>query len=542
MVLQMRSGQSRSGYVAQLRAAQYIRMSTDHQQCSPVFQRQAIAEYASAHNIRIVQDYEDAGISGLTLRERPALMRLLVDVESPARKFTTVLVYDVSRWGRFQDVDEAAFYEYSCRRAGVKVVYVAEPFENDGSPATCVMKALKRAMAGEFSREISRKVFLGHCVSVQRGYHSGGPPGYGLQRILVDANRGVRRPLARYEYKSIQTDRVILKPGPDHEVALVRKMFEWYGMRGVNTANIAARLNDFGICNGAGRPWLARNILQILRNEKYIGTNIYSRTSSKLDSAWEQLPETEWLRVPNAFEPVVDRRAFAAVQKKLRQARRVPTREELVADLRKVIARAGTLNQATLQRYASAPSVKSVMREFGSLYEAYKVVGYTPKLNPERSENRFFERRMERLLADITIEALERLGHDVAYAKHTDTLCIDHALRLQLVVRSPWLIHDHLPYWVARWPDCFAIDFLIYGRIERAGTTLLDFHVFPRGSLKPGTYTVIHRNGISHFEAFRREDLKALIELSDAVPLESLNDATLRNRASIKSGASRGPE
>lgn len=104
-----------------LLAAQYIRMSTDHQQCSPVFQGQAIADYALTHNIRIVRDYEDAGISGLTLRLRLALTQLLVDVVCPTRKFSIVLVYDVSRWGRFQDVDEAAFYEYACRRAGVKV-------------------------------------------------------------------------------------------------------------------------------------------------------------------------------------------------------------------------------------------------------------------------------------------------------------------------------------------------------------------------------------------------------------------------------------
>ncbi|CAB3740853.1 hypothetical protein R8871_06639 [Paraburkholderia graminis C4D1M] len=115
-------------------AAQYIRMSTDHQEYSPVLQRQAIAEYARAHNIHVVTDYEDAGISGLTFRQRPALVQLLLDVENPKRKFSKVLVFDVSRWGRFQDVDEAAFYEYACRRAGVEVIYVAESFANDGSP------------------------------------------------------------------------------------------------------------------------------------------------------------------------------------------------------------------------------------------------------------------------------------------------------------------------------------------------------------------------------------------------------------------------
>jgi DNA invertase Pin-like site-specific DNA recombinase len=165
----------RTQHATPVRAAQYIRMSTDHQEYSPVFRREAIARYAAAHGIRVVRDYEDAAISGLTLRERPALIQLLIDVENPARRFTSVLVYDVSRWGRFQDVDESAFYEYTCRRAGVDVIYVAEPFENDSSPATSILKALKRAMAGEFSREMSRKVFLGHCLNVRRGFHAGGP-------------------------------------------------------------------------------------------------------------------------------------------------------------------------------------------------------------------------------------------------------------------------------------------------------------------------------------------------------------------------------
>ncbi|MFM0732862.1 recombinase family protein [Paraburkholderia sediminicola] len=513
----------RSGFIAPLRAAQYVRMSTDHQQCSPIFQRQAIAEYAAAHNIRIVRDYEDAGISGLTLRERPALTQLLVDVENPARKFTIILVYDVSRWGRFQDVDEAAFYEYACRRAGVKVVYVAEPFENDASPATCVMKALKRAMAGEFSREISRKVFLGHCVNVQRGYHSGGPPGYGLQRVLVDAHNGTRRPLAPYQYKSLQTDRVVLAPGPPHEAALVRKIFEWYAARGTTATIIARRLNDFGICNGAGRPWLPRNILQILHNEKYIGTNVYSRTSSKLDAAWEQLPTEDWIRVPGAFEPVVGAQIFGTVQRKLAQIRHTPSRDEIVSGLRKVMEKAGKLNQATLKRYRSAPSVERVMHEFGSLYGAYEEIGYSPHLNPERSRNRHVERRTERALAEITIEVLQGLGHEVKFEKHTNVMCVDNALRLQLVVRSSWLIHGHSPYWVARWPDCFAIDFLVYARIERATPELLDFYFFPRGSLTHGKYTVIHRNGVSNFKDLRRPDLKSLVELSDAVPLEVLD-------------------
>ncbi|MFL9888280.1 recombinase family protein [Paraburkholderia agricolaris] len=511
-----------------LRAVQYIRMSTDHQEYSPVFQRQAIADYAVAHHIRIVRDYEDAGISGLTLRERPALIQLLLDVDSPQRKFATVLVYDVSRWGRFQDVDEAAFYEYACRRAGVNVIYVAEPFDNDGSPTTSVLKALKRAMAAEFSREMSRKVFLGHCLNVQRGFHTGGPPGYGLRRVLLDADRHIRHSLDRYEYKSVQTDRVIIAPATGGEAAVVRKIYEWYATQPITAAAIGRRLNDFGICNGFGRPWQGQNILNILRNEAYIGTNVYSRTTSKLATPWERVPERDWIRVPGAFEPVVDKRIFAAVQQKMERARRRPTRDEITDGLYKVIKRAGKLSQATLRHYRSAPSVEQVMREFGSLNEAYKAIGYAPNLDPARSENRATERLMEKQVADIATEVLRSRGHEVQYEKHTDTLCLDACLRLKLVVRSPWLIGGHVPYWVARWPDCFPVDFLVYGRIERVDAELLDFHIFPRGSLVPGAYTVVHRHGQSHFKAYQHPDLRPLLDIAQNSPLEVLASPTYR--------------
>ncbi|MFC0575899.1 recombinase family protein [Paraburkholderia solisilvae] len=502
-----------------IRAAQYLRMSTDMQEYSLSFQRDAIAEYASRNRLRVVETYEDAGISGLTLKERPALTKLLVDVINPARRFSVLLVFDVSRWGRFQDVDESAFYEYTCRRAGVRVVYVAEPFENDGSPVACIMKALKRAMAGEFSRDMSRKVFLGICVNVERGFHAGGPPPYGMQRLLVNSKDGVKRTLALHEYKNIQTDRIVLTPGPPHEAALVRKIFEWYMQKDASGASIARRLNDIGIVNRAGRPWCGQVILDILRNETYIGTNVYSRTSSKLDSGWKRIPPADWIRIPGAYLPLIDKHVFGKAQEKLRNWHARPTREDIIAGLQKVVTKQGRLNQKLLRHYRSAPSVEQVVHEFGSLYDAYKEIGYPPNLDPERSENRNVERKTEHLLADLLLEEMRCRGHHAEYAKHTGTLCIDRTLRVQLVVRSTWLIHGKLPYWVARWPDCFAIDFLVYARIERSGKDLLDFHIFPRGSLKPGVYTVIYRNGRSFFEHFRHRDLRMLLALSDTVPV-----------------------
>ena len=107
----------------QIRAAQYLRMSTEHQKYSTANQSDAIGVFAAARGIKIVATYEGAGKSGLTLSGRPSLRRLIADVVAGQDKFNIILVYDVSRWGRFQDADESAHLEYLCRLAGVRVEY-----------------------------------------------------------------------------------------------------------------------------------------------------------------------------------------------------------------------------------------------------------------------------------------------------------------------------------------------------------------------------------------------------------------------------------
>jgi Resolvase, N terminal domain len=87
-------------------AAEYVRMSTDHQQYSTANQSQAIREYAERHGFRIEKTYVDSGKSGLNLDHRDALKQLIEDVQNGAATYLTILVYDVSRWGRFQDADE----------------------------------------------------------------------------------------------------------------------------------------------------------------------------------------------------------------------------------------------------------------------------------------------------------------------------------------------------------------------------------------------------------------------------------------------------
>src|SRR6267154_6295824 len=135
--------------------AQYIRMSNEHQQYSLDNQHVAIQAYADSRGFSVVQTYEDGSRSGVVLKRRDGLRQLLQDVVSGDTGYKAILVYDVSRWGRFQDADESAHYEFLCKSAGIPVHYCAEMFGNDSSLSSLIMKSLKRAMAGEYSRELS---------------------------------------------------------------------------------------------------------------------------------------------------------------------------------------------------------------------------------------------------------------------------------------------------------------------------------------------------------------------------------------------------
>jgi DNA invertase Pin-like site-specific DNA recombinase len=153
-----------------LRAAQYVRMSTDYQRYSIQNQAATIAAFAQDKRLTIVRTYMDEGRSGLRIKGRPGLIELIDDVRSGQADFDHILVYDVSRWGRFQDIDESAYYEFICKQNGLKVAYCAEQFDNDGSLFASIAKNLKRVMAAEFSRELSVKVHAGKpWLSCRRG-------------------------------------------------------------------------------------------------------------------------------------------------------------------------------------------------------------------------------------------------------------------------------------------------------------------------------------------------------------------------------------
>jgi DNA invertase Pin-like site-specific DNA recombinase len=397
-----------------VRAAEYVRMSTDHQRYSTANQSDAIRAYAAERGMKIVRTYADEGKSGLSLDRRDALKQLIEDVQSGKADFREILVYDVSRWGRFQDADESAYYEYICKHAGIVIHYCAEQFENDGSPFSAIVKSIKRAMAGEYSRELSVKVFAAQCRVVGLGYRLGGLPGYGLRRMLIDENGVPKGKLALGEWKCIMTDRIILVPGPPEEVGVVRWIFSTFVREKRTEFEIASILNERGIPNGHDRPWNRHTVKRILRNEKYIGNNVWNRTSFKLQKRLVLNSPEMWLRAEGVFEAVVGKPLFEAAQAIYhnRVAHPIGGRPRLYSDdemlkrLRRLLRRRGYLSKNLIDKSSGIQCACAYEKRFGGLTEAYRMIGYIPE---KRERHRIRPHRGPRPSDDEMLERLRRL-------------------------------------------------------------------------------------------------------------------------------------
>ena len=82
-----------------LRAAQYMRMSTDLQEYSTENQAAAIAASATLRGLKIVRTYADHGRSGVRIDGREDLQRLIRDVKGGEADFNVILVYDTKPLG-----------------------------------------------------------------------------------------------------------------------------------------------------------------------------------------------------------------------------------------------------------------------------------------------------------------------------------------------------------------------------------------------------------------------------------------------------------
>ncbi len=511
----MQSDESNTGeQKVHFRAVEYVRMSTEHQQYSTENQAAKIREYAAHRGIEIIRTFTDSGKSGLNIGGRHGLQDLIRLVESGSADFQIILVYDVSRWGRFQDADESAYYEYICKRAGIQVVYCAEQFENDGSPVSTIVKGVKRAMAGEYSRELSTKVFAGQCRLIERGFRQGGPAGYGLRRTLVDQHGSIKAELARGEHKSLQTDRVILMPGPDDEIQNVALIYRWFIDEGLVESDIAARLNEMKIKTDLNRDWTRATVHEVLTNEKYIGNNIFNRISFKLKKKRVvNLPDM-WIRKEKAFEGIVSPELFYKAQGMILARTRKYSDDELIGRLRSLYQSHGMLSGLIINQAEGMPSPSVYAHRFGSLIRAYQMVGFTPERDYKYLEINKILRRMHPEIVKKTEQQIVDLGGTVTRDPVTDLLTVNEEFTVSIALSRCHSIGNGTNRWKVRFDTGLLPDITVAVRLAPSNDVALDYYLLPRIDFDQSRISLADHNPVE-FESYHFDTLEYLYGMAE---------------------------
>jgi len=357
------------------RAAQYLRMSTDQQRYSLDNQAAAIADYAARNGLTIRRSYIDAGVSGLRAANRKGLQQLLAEVVAGEADFEVVLVYDISRWGRFQNPDEAAHYEFVCRQEGVGIEYCAEEL-GGGGVTGALLKQVKRVMAAEYSRHLSVTVLEAQRRAAAQGYWQGGPAGYGLRRCVVDPQGKPTAILQHGEQKAVQSHRVVLVPGPADEIAVVRRIYRLFLKDGVSRTELVRLLNREGVPYGDGRPWSFQRVVNVLTNPLYAGDQVFGRHAQTLGAASIARPKDQWIIAKGAVAPSVSR------DDQLKAARIIAARMVMLDDkamlerLAALLKKKGRLSSDLINAARLVPCAASYRNRFGSLRAAYRAIGY----------------------------------------------------------------------------------------------------------------------------------------------------------------------
>jgi hypothetical protein len=308
-------------------------------------------------------------------------------------------------------------------------------------------------------------------------------------------------------------------PGPDHEVEVVREIYEQFVEHRKTEREIMETLNSRGIAGEEGRPWTRATVHQILTNPKYIGANIFNRRSFKLKRKRVKNPTGMWIWRNNAFQPIVSARQFHDAKDIIDARHQHLSDEELLDRLRNLLQHRGRLSGILIDESEDMPSSSSYCSRFGNLLRAYQLIGWAPERDYSYIEiNRDLRQRHATLIGAIIAE-LQSLGAAVTVDSKNDLLTINTEFTVSLVLARCRETRAGSHRWQIQLERSFNPDITIAARLAPGNQQVFDYYLFPsldefedrlRLSPRNGLFLDVHRHDSLDlfFQLTRRKTIK----------------------------------
>jgi hypothetical protein len=354
---------------------------------------------------------------------------------------------------------------------------------------------------------------------VQLGFRQGGTAGFGLRRVLLDQSGEKKGELKMGEQKSIQTDRVVLVPGPEEEVKTVRWIYYAFVSEGKLETEIAVALNALGIKTDFGRAWNRGTVHQVLTNEKYIGNNVYHRTSFKLKRKHVVNPPHRWIRAEGVFDGIIEPEVYLRAQEIILARSQKLTDEEMLEKLRGVLKQHGRISGILIDEAEGLPSSSAFSHRFGTLVNAYRLIGYDPGIDfAFIEENRRLRKRHPDIVASV-IQQITARGGLAVWDGETELLNLNGELRVSIVLCRHTTTEAGSSRWLIRLDAGLKPDITIAVRMDAANEGVRDYYLLPAVDLTWENLRVAEWNGV-YLDTYRFDTLDYFFGLTERVSLE----------------------
>lgn len=317
----------------------------------------------------------------------------------------------------------------------------------------------------------------------------------------------------------MQTERVVLVPGPESERERICWMYDQF-IAGRRESEIADALNANSWRTDFGRPWTRGTVREVLTNEKYIGNNLFNRSSCKLKSKQKANPENEWVRKEGAFASVVDAVQFYRVQNIIRDRHSKISDADLLARLKSLQLQTGRLSAIIIDESENMPPSSLYCTRFGGLLRAYRLIGYIPERDYRYVE---INQKLRILHSDVlskTISEIQRVcGRTIAIDSCTNLLELNHNLFMSIVISRCFISPSGIRRWKIRFDTGLHPDITVAVRMDSQNENIYDYYILP--ALEFGNNELkLQDENIELWDSFRTDSLHYILEMGINVNLD----------------------
>jgi hypothetical protein len=289
---------------------------------------------------------------------------------------------------------------------------------------------------------------------------------------------------------------------------------------GISETEIATQLNAKGVKNHFGRPWSRGTVCEVLTNEKYVGNNLFNRTSGKMKSKAKPNPESKWVRKDRAFEPIVDVERFYTVQGIYRERNKKTTDEELLQGLRDLYAKQGRLSALIIDEADYLPPSSLIRTRFGGLLRAYRMIGYTPERDYQYvAINQRLRVLHSEIVTDV-VRSIENLcGRQIPIDPESFLLELNYNLFISIVISRCLITPAGTRRWKIRFDSGLHPDITVAVRMDTRNEVIQDYYILPALEFSDEQIKLSEDN-VGFLDGFRTDTLDYLLDLSVNISLD----------------------